>query len=200
MNREMLMLIDAISREKNVERDVVLGAVEQALASATKKLYKGEVDIRVAMDRDSGEYETFRRWLVVPDEQGLQNPEAEELLMDATDRVADVEVGDLLHTSGLDGVYPPALPVARVVSVDRRVDSSFARVLLAPLARADAVRHVLVLDPVRDLLSAHLAGTAPAAAASGASAMPAGTPAASAAASGASNPGVAAPTRGRGAR
>ena len=113
---------------------------------------------------------------------------------------ADVEVGDLLHTSGLDGVYPPALPVARVVSVDRRVDSSFARVLLAPLARADAVRHVLVLDPVRDLLSAHLAGTAPAAAASGASAMPAGTPAASAAASGASNPGVAAPTRGRGAR
>jgi transcription termination/antitermination protein NusA len=77
MNREMLMLIDAISREKNVERDVVLGAVELALASATKKLYKGDVDIRVAMDPDSGSYETFRRWLVVPDEAGLQNPDAE---------------------------------------------------------------------------------------------------------------------------
>ena len=61
MNREMLMLIDAISREKNVERDIVMGAVEQALASATKKLYKGEVDIRVAMDPDTGAYETFRR-------------------------------------------------------------------------------------------------------------------------------------------
>ena len=59
MNREMLMLVEAISREKNVERDVVFGAVEAALAQATKKLFTGEVDIRVAVDRDSGNYETF---------------------------------------------------------------------------------------------------------------------------------------------
>ncbi len=52
MNREMLMLVEAISREKNVELDVVFGAVESALAQATKKLYPGDVDIRVAMDRD----------------------------------------------------------------------------------------------------------------------------------------------------
>ena len=97
MNREMLMLIDAISREKNVERDVVLGAVEQALASATKKLFKGEVDIRVAMDPDTGAYETFRRWLVVPDEAGLQNPDAEELLSDAREDVPDFEVGDYIE-------------------------------------------------------------------------------------------------------
>jgi transcription termination/antitermination protein NusA len=97
MNREMLMLIDAISREKNVERDVVLGAVELALASATKKLYKGEVDIRVAMDPDTGAYETFRRWLVVPDEAGLQNPDAEELVSDARDEIADIEEGDYIE-------------------------------------------------------------------------------------------------------
>ncbi|WP_310565598.1 transcription termination factor NusA [Hydrogenophaga sp.] len=97
MNREMLMLIDAISREKNVERDVVLGAVELALASATKKLYKGDVDIRVAMDPDNGSYETFRRWLVVPDEAGLQNPDAEELLTDARDEIADIEEGDYIE-------------------------------------------------------------------------------------------------------
>ncbi len=97
MNREMLMLIDAISREKNVERDLVLGAVEQALASATKKLYKGEVDIRVAMDPDTGAYETFRRWLVVPDEAGLQNPDAEELLSDARDDIPDIEEGDYIE-------------------------------------------------------------------------------------------------------
>jgi N utilization substance protein A len=97
MNREMLMLIDAISREKNVERDVVLSAVEQALASATKKLYKGEVDIRVAMDPDNGSYETYRRWLVVPDEAGLQNPDAEELLTDARDEIADIEEGDYIE-------------------------------------------------------------------------------------------------------
>jgi N utilization substance protein A len=97
MNREMLMLIDAISREKNVERDVVLGAVESALASATKKLHKGEVDIRVSIDPDTGAYETFRRWLVVPDEAGLQNPEAEELLSDIIDEVPDIEVGDYIE-------------------------------------------------------------------------------------------------------
>jgi N utilization substance protein A len=97
MNREMLMLIDAISREKNVERDLVLGAVEQALASATKKLYKGDVDIRVAMNPDTGAYETFRRWLVVPDEAGLQNPDAEELLSDARDDIPDIEEGDYIE-------------------------------------------------------------------------------------------------------
>ena len=80
MNREMLMLVDAISREKSVERDVVFGAVEAALASATKKIYGGEADIRVSVDRDSGEYETFRRWHVVPDEAGLQLPDQETVV------------------------------------------------------------------------------------------------------------------------
>ncbi|CAN7560907.1 transcription termination factor NusA [Pseudorhodoferax sp. LjRoot39] len=97
MNREMLMLVDAISREKNVERDVVFGAVEAALAQATKKLYQGEVDIRVAVDRDNGVYETFRRWLVVPDSAGLQNPEAEELYSDVKEDIADIEEGDYIE-------------------------------------------------------------------------------------------------------
>ena len=94
MNRELLMLVDAISREKSVELDVVFGAVEAALASATKKLYGGEADIRVSVDRDSGEYETFRRWHVVPNEAGLQNPDAEILLFEAQEQIADIEVED----------------------------------------------------------------------------------------------------------
>ena len=61
---------------------------------------------------------------------------------------ADVKVGDLLQTSGVDGVYPPGLNVARVVKVDPRADSSFARIALAPTAAADGVRHVLVLEPL----------------------------------------------------
>jgi N utilization substance protein A len=93
----MLMLVDAISREKTVDRDVVFGAVEAALASATKKLHGGEVDIRVAVNQDTGEYETFRRWLVVPDAAGLQNPDAEELLSEARDRIADIEEGDYIE-------------------------------------------------------------------------------------------------------
>ncbi|MDR7272123.1 N utilization substance protein A [Pelomonas saccharophila] len=94
MNREMLMLVDAISREKSVERDVVFGAVEAALASATKKIYGGEADIRVSVDRESGEYETFRRWHVVPNEAGLQNADAEILLFEAQEQIADIEVDD----------------------------------------------------------------------------------------------------------
>ena len=97
MNRELLMLVDAISREKNVDREVVFGAVALALASATKKLYEGEVDIRVAIDRENGVYETFRRWHVVPDEAGLQLPEAEILHFEAKEQIEDIEVGDYLE-------------------------------------------------------------------------------------------------------
>ena len=61
---------------------------------------------------------------------------------------ADVKVGDLLQTSGVDGIYPPGLDVARVAKVDPRADSSFARIALAPTASADGVRHVLVLEPM----------------------------------------------------
>jgi len=61
---------------------------------------------------------------------------------------ADVQVGDLLVTGGVDGVYPPALPVAKVAQVDRRAESGFARVLATPVAPIDGVRHVLVLEPV----------------------------------------------------
>jgi N utilization substance protein A len=99
MNRELLMLVDAISREKNVDREVVFGAVELALASATKKLYEGEVDIRVSIDRESGAYETFRRWHVVPDEAGLQQPEAEILHFEAKEQIDDIDVGDYLEES-----------------------------------------------------------------------------------------------------
>ena len=99
MNREMLMLVDAISREKNVERDVVFGAVESALAQATKKLYQGDVDIRVAVDRDSGVYETFRRWHVVPDQAGLQLPDQEILLFEAKEEMPDIEEGEYIEES-----------------------------------------------------------------------------------------------------
>ncbi len=61
---------------------------------------------------------------------------------------ADVQVGDELQTSGLDGVYPPGLPVARVTQVERRAEGGFARVSLVPAAASDGVRHVLVLEPL----------------------------------------------------
>ncbi|MGB6241925.1 MAG: transcription termination factor NusA [Castellaniella sp.] len=97
MSREILLLVDALAREKNVERDVVFGALESALASAMKKRFKEEVDIRVAIDRQTGEHEGFRRWLVVPDEAGLQEPDAQELYTDAQDIVPGIEVGEYIE-------------------------------------------------------------------------------------------------------
>jgi N utilization substance protein A len=108
MNRELLMLVEAISREKNVERDVVFGAVEAAMAQATKKLYEGDVDIRVSVDRDSGDYETFRRWHVVPDEAGLQLPDQEILLFEAKEQIPDIEVDDHIEEP------VPSVPIGRI--------------------------------------------------------------------------------------
>lgn len=97
MNRELLMLVDAISREKNVDLEVVFAAVEAALASASKKLHGGEVDMRVTVDRDTGAYETFRRWHVVADEAGLQLPDSEILHFEALEQISDIEVDDYIE-------------------------------------------------------------------------------------------------------
>lgn len=98
MSREVLMLADALAREKNVDQTIVFEALEMALVSATKKRYPNEdVDIRVSIDRESGEYETFRRWLVVPNEAGLQEPDKEILQFEAQEQLADMEVGDFIE-------------------------------------------------------------------------------------------------------
>src|SRR6266566_2572199 len=81
MSRDLLLLVDALSREKNVAKDTVFLALEMALASATKKRFKDEVDVRVEIDRETGEYHAFRRWTVVPDEE-LEVPESEEGLLE----------------------------------------------------------------------------------------------------------------------
>jgi N utilization substance protein A len=97
MSREVLMLADALAREKNVDREIVFEALELALASATKKRYEEDVDIRVGIDRESGEYESFRRWLVVPNEAGLQEPDKEILLFEAQEQFQDMEVGEFIE-------------------------------------------------------------------------------------------------------
>jgi N utilization substance protein A len=95
MSREILLLVDALAREKNVPKETVFGALESALAMATKKLFaEDDVDIRVAVDRESGEYDAYRRWLVVPDEAGLQEPGHQIILSDAREQIADIEVDE----------------------------------------------------------------------------------------------------------
>ncbi|MGO3712883.1 transcription termination factor NusA [Alcaligenes aquatilis] len=97
MSREILLLVDALAREKSVARDVVFTALESALASAMKKRFKEDVDIRVEIDRETGAHEGFRRWLVVPDEAGLQEPDKQEMLSDAQEIDPDLQVDDYIE-------------------------------------------------------------------------------------------------------
>ncbi len=97
MSREVLLLVDVLAREKNVDEDIVFGALEHALATATKKRYEGDVDIRVEIDRDTGEYRTFRRWHVVADDAGLQLPDQEILHFEAVEQYADIEVDEYIE-------------------------------------------------------------------------------------------------------
>ncbi|KPK48503.1 MAG: hypothetical protein AMS22_15205, partial [Thiotrichales bacterium SG8_50] len=68
MGNEILMVVEAVSREKGVEREIIFAALEAALATATRKRHKEDIDVRVAIHRDTGEYDTFRRWEVLDDE------------------------------------------------------------------------------------------------------------------------------------
>lgn len=97
MSREILLLVDALAREKNVARETVFGALENALASAMKKRFKEDADVRVSIDRITGEHSGFRRWLVVPDEDGLQEPDQQELLSDAQEIVPGIQVGEYIE-------------------------------------------------------------------------------------------------------
>ena len=73
MSKEILMVADAVSNEKGVSRNVIFGAIESALAAATKKLYDDEeIECRVSVNRDTGDYETFRVWTVVDEEEYLE--------------------------------------------------------------------------------------------------------------------------------
>jgi N utilization substance protein A len=93
MSKEILMVVDAVSNEKGVDKDVIFGALEAALASAARKRNDDEMDVRVSIDRDTGEYETFRRWEVIEDDAEMESEAGQMFLKDALERDPDIEVG-----------------------------------------------------------------------------------------------------------
>ncbi|MEW5789840.1 MAG: transcription termination factor NusA [Pseudomonadota bacterium] len=97
MSREVLMLADALAREKNVDPEVVFGALEAALAHATKKRLTEDAEVRVEIDRKSGEYAAFRRWEVLPDDVELEAPERQYTLEQARERNGEVQVGEFIE-------------------------------------------------------------------------------------------------------
>ncbi len=98
MSKELLLVVDAVANEKGVPKAVIFEAMEAALASAAKKRYAEEdVTVRVAIDRESGDYETFRRWEVVADDVVMESPDRQVRLMDAVDEVEGIEVGEFIE-------------------------------------------------------------------------------------------------------
>ena len=94
MSKEILMVVDAVSNEKGVEKDIIFGAIEAALASATRRKHGEEIEVRVSIDRETGEYDTFRRWLVFTDESTeLETPDCELRMIDAVDVDENAEPG-----------------------------------------------------------------------------------------------------------
>ncbi len=96
MSRELLLLVDALAREKNVGKDIVFGALELALASATKKRIHDEADVRVEINRETGAYEAFRRWLVLDDEE-VEIPAQQIGLTEARADDPEVQIGDYIE-------------------------------------------------------------------------------------------------------
>jgi N utilization substance protein A len=96
MSRDILLLVDALAREKSVAKDTVFLALEMALASATKKRFRDEVDVRVEIDRETGDYHAFRRWTVVPDEEH-EEPAHQIALTDAVAENPEAQLGDVVE-------------------------------------------------------------------------------------------------------
>lgn len=97
MSREVLLLVDALAREKNVDKEIVFGALEAALASATKKRFsEEEADVRVSIDRNTGEYESFRCWQVMDDEE-FETPELHIKLEEARKIDPNYQLGEFVE-------------------------------------------------------------------------------------------------------
>lgn len=94
MSKDILMVVDAVSNEKGVEKEIIFDALEAALASATRKRHGDDIEVRVAIDRETGEYDTFRRWKVFADDSTeLEEPVRELRLQDALELDPNVEPG-----------------------------------------------------------------------------------------------------------
>ncbi len=97
MSKEILMVVSSVSNEKGVSQDILFEALELALATATKKRYNDDVELRVAIDQESGEYDTFRRWLVIEDDEEMEFPSAQITVSAAQLDQPELQAGDFVE-------------------------------------------------------------------------------------------------------
>ena len=140
MSREVLMLADALAREKNVEPEVVFGALEAALAHATKKRLTEDAEVRVEIDRKTGEYAAFRRWEVLPDDAEIEAEDRQLTLTRAQERVPGIQLGEFVEEP-LEAVEFGRIgaQAAKQVILQRIRDAEREQVLNDFLARNEAL-------------------------------------------------------------
>lgn len=159
MSREILLVADAVSNERGVAREVVFEAIESALASAAKKRYQTEVDVRVSIDRRTGAYHTVRRWLIVDDEQELDNPDAQLHLTAALERLPNLQVGQYYEeTLENDNFGRIAAQTAKQVIFQKIREAERAQVVNAYLHRKGELISGLVKRAERGNLIIDLGG------------------------------------------
>jgi len=137
MNREILLLVDALAREKNVDKEIVFGALELALASAAKKKFTEDVDVRASVDRTTGEFSFFRRWEVVKNED-IEFPSRQYKLHEAQEEDPEYEIGDFIEEP-LEGMEVGRIgaQTAKQVIVQKIRDAEREQILNDFLARKE---------------------------------------------------------------
>jgi rod shape-determining protein MreC len=149
---------DPFSRKLYIDRGLAQGLVpsspvitEGGVIGQVTRVYPLTSEVTLLTDRDAAiPLLNTRTQLRAAAFGGVAQGSALELRFVSAN--TDVKVGDVLHTSGVDGIYPPGLPVAKVTLVEKQADGGFTKVELAPLATVDRVRHVLVLEPLKNQL------------------------------------------------
>ncbi len=143
MSKEVLLVVESVSNEKGVPPGVIFEALELALATATKKRYEDEVDVRVEIDRHTGNYETYRRWTVVADED-FEEPDMQLTLDQAEARDPDLKIGDMIEE--------------KIESVEfGRIAAQIAKQVIVQKVRE--AERAQVVDAYRDRLGEIISGT-----------------------------------------
>ena len=161
MSKEILLVVDSVSNEKGVPKEVIIDALEVALATATKKRYEEDVDLRVSIDVTTGEYSTFRRWRVIGDNDEMEFPGALLHITDAEEKDASLQVGDYYEIPVESVEFGRiAAQTAKQVIVQKVREAERAQVVEAYLSRVGELVNGQVKKVTRDAVIVDLGNNA----------------------------------------
>lgn len=161
MNKEILLVVEALSNEKGVTKDVIFEAIEAALAMATKKRYRDDIAVRVAIDRATGDYESFRYWTVIDDAEEIEYPDQQLTLTEAREQKSDIEVGQTIEEPIPSIEFGRiAAQTAKQVIVQKVREAERKKVVEAYIQRIGELITGLVKKVTRDNILLDLGGNA----------------------------------------